>query len=51
MRLEPERLLRRWLETAEPKRAAMRQRAAASFARRFEIGHAATSLLKILSDA
>ena len=46
-----ERLLRRWFATAEPKRAEMRRRAAECFRKRFEIGRAAASLLKILSDA
>ncbi len=46
-----ERLLRRWFETPKPERATMQRRAAECFAKRFEIGHAAASLLKILSDA
>lgn len=46
-----ERLLRRWFEMLDGERAAMRRRAAECFAKRFEIGHAAASLLKILSDA
>jgi glycosyltransferase involved in cell wall biosynthesis len=46
-----ERLLRRWFETPDAEREAMRVRATECFAKRFEIGHAAASLLKILSDA
>ena len=46
-----ERLLRRWFETPEAERAAMRRRARECFTNRFEIGHAAASLLKVLSDA
>jgi glycosyltransferase involved in cell wall biosynthesis len=46
-----ERLLRRWFETPEAERATMRRRAAECFAKRFEIGHAAASLLNILRDA
>ncbi len=46
-----ERLLRRWFETPAADRETMRRRAAESFAKRFEIGHAAASLLKILRDA
>ncbi len=46
-----ERLLRRWIESPAAERGAMRERAALSFAKRFEIRHAAASLLKILRDA
>ena len=46
-----ERLLRRWFGTREADREQMRARAAECFTKRFEIGHAAASLLKILSDA
>ena len=46
-----ERLLRRWFETPEADRAEMRQRAIECFTKRFEIAHAAASLLKILHHA
>ena len=46
-----ERLLRRWFDATEQERTAMRARALACFAKRFEIGRAAALLLKILSDA
>ncbi|HSH38799.1 MAG TPA: hypothetical protein VK993_08435, partial [Chthoniobacterales bacterium] len=46
-----ERLLRRWFETSEPERGALRRNAADSFRKRFEIERAATSLLNILRDA
>jgi glycosyltransferase involved in cell wall biosynthesis len=44
-----ERLVRRWLETPDAKRATMRQHAGECFRKRFEIGHAAELLLKILA--
>lgn len=42
------RLLARWLACAEPERARMRENARVSFAKRFEIERAATSLLEVL---
>ena len=46
-----ERLLRRWFDAPDAEREQMRARAVECFTKRFEIGHAAASLLKILSDA
>ncbi len=46
-----ERLLRRWFETPEPERVALRGKAADCFRNQFEIDRAATSLLNILSNA
>ncbi|MGZ5003296.1 MAG: glycosyltransferase [Chthoniobacterales bacterium] len=44
-----ERLVRRWFEITDAERAAMRRRANECFQKRFEIGHAAELLLKILA--
>jgi len=44
-----EQLVRRWFQTPESDRAAMRQRAGGCFRKRFEIGHAAELLLKVLA--
>ena len=46
-----ERLLRRWFDAPDAQREEMRACAAECFTKRFEIGHAAASLLKILGDA
>ncbi len=46
-----ERLLRSWLESAEAERTTMRERALASFEKRFEITRAATLLLNILRES
>lgn len=46
-----ERLLRRWFTADEAERTAMRRAAANCFAKRFEIGRAAASLLGILSES
>ncbi|HEX8678933.1 MAG TPA: glycosyltransferase [Chthoniobacterales bacterium] len=43
-----ERLLTRWFEATEDERNAMRRRAGDSFRKRFEIGPAAASLLRVL---
>jgi glycosyltransferase involved in cell wall biosynthesis len=43
-----ERLLTRWFEATEDERSAMRRRAGDSFRKRFEIGPAAASLLRVL---
>jgi len=45
------RLLQRWFSMGEAERNAMRPRAAACFAKRFEIGRAATLLLNILRES
>ena len=44
-----ERLVRRWFQTSESERAAMGRRAGECFRKRFEIDHAAETLLKILA--
>lgn len=44
------RLIQRWLRTAPSEREEMRSNARRCFSRRFEIGHAAESLLKILRE-
>ena len=46
-----ERLLERWFQASNAERAQMQQRAGECFRRRFEIKHAAASLLNILRDA
>jgi glycosyltransferase involved in cell wall biosynthesis len=45
-----ERLIRRWFDTSASERTLMRQRAGECFQRRFEIHHAAASLLQILQE-
>lgn len=45
------RLLKRWLDLPDEKRATMRARAKQCFASRFEIGQAADSLLRLLEEA
>ncbi|MFL6594339.1 MAG: glycosyltransferase [Chthoniobacterales bacterium] len=46
-----ERLLRRWFATDEAERAEMRRAGANCFAKRFEIGRAAASLLTIIGES
>jgi hypothetical protein len=45
------RLIERWLKTNETERVAMRQNARRCFQSRFEINHAAASLVRILQQA